>query len=111
VGGGKPVSRLVRLVSRETRYETVMALGGERGMVVLHLWEAQPECMVIHSPVPREGWTGPCRCMRMETECWCLNSVQGDELREELALCGTASGEEALWNVMAQSYHLYLEHA
>lgn len=104
------MSRLLRAVDRDSDYETVMKLAGERGLLTLHLWKAEPECLVIHAPVSRDGWTGPCQCLHLEMACWCLNSAIGPELDEELVLCRLAQGEEELWNVLAQSYHLYLEH-
>lgn len=103
------MSRLVRAVDDSDEREEVMILGGEHGVVTLHLPGGHPDAMVLHSPVEHYGWAGPNQCERMELPCWCLSSIRGAELRAKMPEGWDQLGEEGLWAVMEHSYRLYLE--
>lgn len=103
------MGRLVRFVEPEECGETVMVLGGEHGLVTLHLPGGIPDCMVLHSPAEIPGWSGPNRCLQMECPCWCLSSITGPELRDAMPDGWQALGEKGLWELMEDSYRLYLE--
>lgn len=84
-----------------------MALGGEHGLVTLHIAGDAPQVMVLHSPVAIPLWDGPAPCRWLEGRCWCLNSVLG--LILDIALPDDSGPDcEATWAVMEQCYHLYL---
>lgn len=102
------MTRLVRAVDDSDESETVMVLGGEHGVVTLHVSLCGiPQAMVLHSPREFRGWTKAVRCLRMEVPCWSLSSVTGGEMTELLAQY-SISGEEALWRLMENDYSLYL---
>lgn len=106
------MTRLARLVDDSDPSETVMLLGGEHGLVSLHLSLCGvPQAMVVHSPVARPGWTGPEPCHRLEMTCWCLSSVMGKRLLWAMEYARDTTGEEPLWDLMEKSYRLYLEEA
>lgn len=87
-----------------------MLLGGEHGLVALYVSLCGvPQEMVMHSPVPHPGWTGPNMCQRLEMACWCLSSVTGEELLWAIEDTRDTTGEEPLWTVMESCYRLYLE--
>jgi len=103
------MSRLVRAVDDSDPSETVMVLGGEHGMVTLHVSLCGiPQAMVLHSPREFPGWTRAPRCERMEVQCWCLSSVTCEEMME-LLVRYSIEGEEALWLLMENDYRLYLQ--
>jgi hypothetical protein len=101
------VSRLVRAVRQDVAAEVKMLLGGEDGLVALHLLYDEPAAMVLHSPreLPDPAWQHP--CAYLETSCWCLNSVVGAELAALMPADGGPDCE-ATWAAMEQVYHLYL---
>ena len=105
------MNRLVRLIDDSDPSEDVMILGGERGIVALHLPGGCPDWMALHSPVEHPGWTGPCPCRRLEGMCWCLGSIRGGELRATLPAGWELLGDEGLWALMEDVYRLYLEGA
>lgn len=85
-----------------------MVLGGERGLVTLHLPGGLPDCMVLHSPEEAFGWDGPNECARLEGWCWCLSSITGAMLRDSMPEGWRERGEEGLWALMEEGYELYL---
>lgn len=103
------MSWLARLVDDSDPGETVMVLGGEHGVVTLHLSLCGvPQSMVLHSPAAFRGWDGPMRCSRMEMSCWCLSSITDEEMAGLLAEY-SIGGEDALWALMENDYRLYLK--
>lgn len=103
------MTRLVRAVDPEECGETVMVLGGEHGLVALHMPGGIPDCMVLHAPFEVFGWVGPCTCRRLEGYCWSLSSITGPELLSTFPEGWEQLGEEHLWRLMEHSYGLYLE--
>ena len=102
------MTRLVRAVDDSDEHETVMVLGGEHGVVTLHVSLCGiPQEEVLHSPREFRGWTGPLPCTRMEMPCWSLSSITGEEMVELLARY-SVEGEEGLWLMMENAYNLYL---
>jgi len=102
------VTRLVRAVDDSEESETVMVLGGEHGVVTLHVSLCGiPQAEVLHSPREFRGWEGPHPCQRMEVPCWSLSSITGEEMTELLARY-SIGGEESLWLMMENAYRLYL---
>jgi hypothetical protein len=88
--------------------EAVMVLGGEHGVVTLHVSLCGiPQAQVLHSPREFPGWNGPLPCRRMEVPCWSLSSITGGEMAEVLVLY-SAGGEDSLWLMMENAYSLYL---
>jgi hypothetical protein len=103
------VTRLVRAVDDSDEHETVMVLGGEHGVVTLHVSLCGiPQAEVLHSPREFRGWEGPGPCRRMEVPCWSLSSVTYGEMADLLAQY-SVGGEEALWRLMEDGYRLYLK--
>jgi hypothetical protein len=88
--------------------ETVMVLGGEHGVVALHVSLCGvPQAMVLHSPREFRGWEQSFRCERMEVPCWSL-SVRTAERMVSLLARYSVEWEEALWQVMEDNYRLCL---
>lgn len=103
------MTRLARLVDENDESEDVMVLGGEHGVVTLHMPGGHPECMVLHSPAALPGFDGPHPCDRMEVPCWCMSSISGEELRAVLREVQGRADDRTLWTVMETCYRLYLE--
>lgn len=101
------MNRLARAVQQDVPAEVKMLLGGERGLVALHLIWDEPAVMVLHSPrkLPDPWWEHP--CAYLESGCWCLNSVVGAELAGLMPTDG-APDCEATWAAMEEVYRLYL---
>lgn len=106
------MTRLARLVDDSDPAETVLVLGGEHGVVTLHVSLCGvPQAMVLHSPREVPGWVQTVRCCRMEMQCWCLTSVTEDELAGNLGGALLPVDEPYLWGQMEDCYRLYLERA
>lgn len=104
------MSRLVRLVDESDPSEEVMVLGGERGVVTLHLpGGCRPTAMNVHSPVQLPGFSGPNPCARLEMTCWYASSISAPALAGLLAFCREdASAEEHFWHAMKSAYSAFL---
>lgn len=104
------MSALVRHVQDDPE-ETVLVLGGEHGVVTLHVSLCGvPECMVLHSPCPFPAADGPnARCRWMEMPCWYASSARGTELRGVMLAEDGSPCVMTDWELMASVYALYLE--
>lgn len=105
------MTRLARLVDDTDPGESVMVLGGEHGVVTVHLSLCGvPQSLVLHSPREQEGWDLALRpCSRMEMPCWYLASTGGNVLDTAMALMTAMPEEGYLWALMQSCYVLYLE--
>lgn len=109
------MTRLVRLTDDTDPGESVMVLGGEHGVVTVHVSLCgTPQSLVLHSPREREGWDPALRpCSRMELPCWYLSSARGSAggnvLDAAMALMEAMPQEGYLWALMQSCYVLYLE--